>query len=383
MSRPENQARVPWGACWPLILYFFLTFTIAASVFFVDQKNFGLASQEPSDSQPAPLKVLQSYVTTLLSLSLTMLRFMGALSVGTITWRCIYFLMGKEEGIPLKDIKWILGFGLPTRSQRTQRPAVFLVAAILLTAFPSQFSSPILTGSISWVPSTYLVQGLERVTGIPSATPGDAWKDYRTHTAIVNVVAQQAAGLASAAWGNPDNSTVGTMVRVLPTIRLPDGAELASVLTPYFKIDSVEWVQDAATVSNSQIDQLFSRNRFIPDGNAEGPLFALIPDSEWGPTMGNTTFPHASIQSKTSTLVVLLDHFPSKSSNTCSHTTRYFGEIPPEIGVSRPFEYVADSTNCYAFASVTYQPEQQTVLNVDYPIVSFSAILLSSRCRRM
>jgi len=350
-----NQARV-W---WPLILYFFLTLAIAAFViFFVDQNSFS-TSRKPSVRQAdgsvafMGFTFLQSDVTTLVSFSLIVLRIVGLLSVKRTTWQCVHFLMRKREGISLGLIKWILGFGLPTRSQGTQRAALAIVAAILLTVLPSKFSSPILTGSISWDPSTYSVLGIKPVTGIPLATHGVAWTSYHKDDGAVNVVIQRAAGLASMAWGNT-NSTPESMARVLPMLRhdLASGSELANVTVPYFAIDGLEWVQDvAANVTRAQIDLVRNyRSNFIYFIKAAGPTFALIPNNSQISAMDNLTFPHPSIQSDTSILGVCVDNLPLNA--TCTHSTAYCGEISPKIDLY-PIRS-PNSTYCVAFARVTY-----------------------------
>ena len=339
------------------MLYFFLSLTIAAFVFFVvDQKSFS-TSRRPSvpqaDGSVALMGhvVLQSDVTTLLSSSLVVLRILGVSSVRKTTWQCVQFLVRKEEGIPLGIIKWILSFGLPARSKGTQRAALAIVAAILLTVLPSTFSSPILTGSISWDPSTYSVLGLKPITGIPLATDGVAWTSYHKDAGAVNVVIQRAVGLASVAWGNT-NSTPQSMVRVLPMLRqdLPSGSELANVTAPYFAIDGVEWVQDvAANVTCAQIDLVRNYHSKFIDFEVDGPTFALIPDDAPSP-IDNLTFPHPSIQSNTSIVGVFVDNLPPNA--TCTHTTRYCGEISPKIDLY-PFHY-PNRTTCGAFARVTY-----------------------------
>lgn len=169
-----------------------------------------------------------------------------------------------------------------------------MFAIILLAAFPAQFSSPILTGSITWKSSELLVNGDTPINGISISTEGIDWVQYQKYGwVIADTIVQRANAIADVAWGGniqDDASTTTTMTlpkRVLPTTQyLPVGSMLANTTTPYFIIDTFDWVRDPQ-VSYS----LYQRTWSLPDildqaspfRNAEGPFVSLVPNTSWTP----------------------------------------------------------------------------------------------------
>jgi len=366
----ENRTIPRILATWPLVVHFILTIVVATVMFTnVNNHYFGITTRRPDVPQVNGSVthwhyiLLQTDVTTAVSFSQTAMRAMGTLWTVPMAWRCIYILL-ELEGISLAEINRILTWSLPI----TKIGGRSMFAIILLAAFPAQFSSPILTGSITWKSSELLVNGDTPINGISISTEGIDWVQYQRYGwVIADTIVQRANAIADVAWGGKiqdDASTTTTMTlpkRVLPTTQyLPVGSMLANTTTPYFIIDTFDWVRDPQ-VSYS----LYQRTWSLPDildqaspfRNAEGPFVSLIPNTSWTPSPH--PFPQPTIVSETRNLMILVDRTYNTTNTTgCrSRTTKYLGYIPQEI-ILEPM-YQADNdirvTNCYAFATVRYR----------------------------
>ena len=365
----EDNTTTRIRAVWPLITHFILTFVIAVVVItLIDHHSFSITSRWPdviqADASVTRLgfTLLQSDITTALSSSLTMTRFVAVLWTASTVWRCIFILLEKE-GIDLRDIAWMLHWGLPARLKGT----TFLqIAVILLASFPIQFSSPILMGSITWKPSEFSVVGDKLVTGISVSTYGYEWDQYSRYTPqIGDTVIQLGTGIADIAWGKDGDDTASSIKRVLPTTRpLPTGAILNNVTVPYFVVDAFEWIENP----DIAISQIWSTddagNHFNPFMNAEGPYVGFFPvNGTWGPSPSSDAgLPQPTIMSETRILVTLVDRvFNTTNTTGCTNrTTRYYGEIASDISLVPAFYEDPPSsssgvTNCYTYARVTYR----------------------------
>ena len=363
-------------ATWPLAVHFFLTLLIAAVMCtVVNRHNFSITSRRPEVMQAdgsvtrMGYTLLQTDVTTALSFSQTIIRSIGAMWTAPMMWRCIYILL-EEEGLSLTDIGWMLKWHLPAKLRGTKMTTVVVIAIIILFSIPSNLSSPILTGSITWRPVEYHVSGLIPVEGIAVATDGMNWDFYTKYTSALSTpILQQGAAFADMSWGRDNNSAIAasSMKRVLPsTQNVPIGSILDNVTVPYFIVDEFTWTPDQSAPAAFTAAILNSTNptTFNPFLDAEGPYVALLPDGKkFGPSLADDApFPNPTIVSKTTSLMVLVDRiFNSTNTTACSHTgTLYFGDVPPELTLYPYFQAATPPdnpsvTNCQTYANITYR----------------------------
>lgn len=133
---------------------------------------------------------LQSDISTVLSIALTLMRTTAAMWTAATTWRCVFILMEKT-GISLRAIHWMTTYRLPAKNMTWQG---FTVAIILLAVFPAQYSSPIVTGSVTWEPA---LQG-GRPVDVSFSSYGDKWVNYKRWRAdTVPAMELAATGVAS------------------------------------------------------------------------------------------------------------------------------------------------------------------------------------------
>ena len=353
-GRHEDKTRLWVQAVMPLVGHFIFIIGIAAFVFFyIDDQLFNISFRAPPVTQfdgsisHAASRPLQSDITTTLSIALTLMRTTAAMWTAATTWRCVFVLM-EGTGISLKAINWMTTFRLPAKP-KTWRGVI--VAIILLAAFPSQFSSPILTGSITWEPALNLVRGSQPAVNISLSSDGQPWSLYNTWINNIEAALLIAAGMADTAWGN-SNDDKATMKRVLHSSQnLPINSTLNNVTVPYFTVDAFEWIKDPdSTLGDHEKGAFWLPGVSKPQVSATLTM-GLIPDMKWGPSL-NSTFPSPTMVSETRILAIL--YFHGEANESC--TGEGYFDVPADVKFYKGVYTAAGVTftNCMAYARVAY-----------------------------
>jgi hypothetical protein len=385
----ESRIRTRFLAIWPLVTHFILTNLVAAVMLtYVNNHYFSITTRTPDVRQADgsvthwQYTLLQTDVTTALSFAQTVMRFVGALWTVPTVWRCIYILL-ELESVSLAEINWMLTWSLPTARMGGQ----IMVAIILLAAFPAQFSSPILTGSITWRSSRLLTNGTMSVGGISVSTDGPAFAQYwLIPPNAVDTIIPRAVAIADIAWGGRANtSSTPLPKRVLTSAQhVPLGSTLKNATTPYLIIDALDWIRDPK-VSHALFQDGHGRwfpqdfplaQIFTPFSNwTDNPFVALVPDHNWWGIVTHQ-WPQPTIVSETRTMMLVADRIlNATSTTTCSRNSGYLGYIPPEIILEADFqqgrEPMPSFTICFAYANVTYRAGVVTCnnCNISAPMV--------------
>ena len=301
---------------------------------------------------------LQSDITTSLSFALNVMRIVSGMWTASMAWRCTFVLMEKT-GVSLKDIRWIATYNMPAELSARRGITIMIIAIILILAFPSQLSAPILTGSITWAQGANMVLGDQPVTDISLASDGAPWSDYRTYKEVVSAMSAKALGIADTAWSGHEVGT--TMKRVLrSTTNLPVNSTLNNVTIPYFTVDAIEWIKDPALNASDPANQITQHDidatqPGLPGSNspyfAAALVTALIPDGGWGPP-NSTGFPSPTTISETRTLWALYSQISSNT--TCGPSSySFFGGLPSDVNFYADLQEIGYII-CIAFARVTY-----------------------------
>ena len=332
----ESRTRIWLWAILPLILHFVSILTLTAFLTtYVDRNDFNIDSRKVF-SKFTPL---QSDITTAISSGIAIYRVFAAGWSTAMVWRSIFLLMG-EGGITIEQINSLLTWQIHLHPRYKPSRFGFLVSIILLSAVPSQFSGPILTGSITWSSSYHLTKG-ERVTRITSASSGDqdnlAFWFSQTNLPVVPLGISFVPGLASIAWlGSLEQKR--TMKRVIRFIHhLPINSTLNNVTLPYFAISKLEWISDPMKV----IPQIVNLSMDLDWNSFKLPGgFALTPDS-WG-GVSESPSPSPGVLSETRIIVGVY----ATDSDSCA--SEEFGDLPANIG----FNLAQDI--CLIYGRVTY-----------------------------
>lgn len=351
--KPKRGFRTWASTLWPLILHLVGVIGILAlMICYVDERHFNLTERRPRVplangttvrlSQYVPL---QSDVTTFLSSALVTLRMVTAAWAGSLCWRSAFFLMEKI-GLGYRDLDWMIGYGVLTPTIYDKHLLRFRISFILFAVISAQSSSPILTGSIAWLPSSQPV-ALQSNPALDVAVTAEGreglWNEYMQAVERREWTARQAAGLASVAWGRDVERDV--MKRVLPSAAgLNINSTVANVTLPYFLVASLEWIPNPLSIAPDQRDMTKIMASLSAFGDPK-PLLpgtaVLIPNAPWQVIAP----PSPSVTSETRMLVLTVD-WPSGSCQP--DNLQIFSPLPLGINL------LEDRGACYAFAWVTY-----------------------------
>lgn len=344
---------------WSLVLHCLVSLGIAGSmIYYVDGRYFNITERRPwvplADGTTERLTQyvpLQSDVTTFLSGSLVVLRLIAASWAGSLCWRGAFVLM-ERTGLRRRDLDWMLSYGIFTPFAYTRHSLVFCIGGIMLVTLFAQATSPLLTGSITWAPSSRLAElasnSAVKVSVALNLNPR-WWSDYAGWDLRRKWTVLQAAGICNTAWGGGFER--GVLKRVLPsTSGLNINSTIANVTLPYFSVNSLEWILDPmGTLSLDEIDVFNNPKLNVSDDmNPLRPTsgtLAFLPDTAWSPR----PFPSPSIVSETRTLVLRTSFIAKESDYPCGrNNSSAFKSLPPTMG------FVRHGSFCFAFAKVAY-----------------------------
>ncbi|KEP46979.1 putative transmembrane protein, partial [Rhizoctonia solani 123E] len=327
MSPPRQEASSskdsPWESGWrawintilSLAVHLFLALLIAIFVgYYVDDNYFNLHDRLPWTSltdvngekvrwdRHAPL---QLDITTIVSALLVILRWAIASWTVAFKWRSAFLLVG-TNGLRRRSLKQIVRFGLLLPRASIGGPLALFIGVTLFLNTVGQSLSPLLTGSISWVPFNTLARPLTNTTiSVPVASPTDEWDRYQKWEEWRQRVTVQAAGFVTSAWQPGDPK--GALKRTLHSATgLDVNSTITNVTLPYFSVTSLEWISNTThDISSYQKDvDKFWRNIGVGYSSAltvPGTV-AMIPDQN--STWQNGSFPSPQIRSETRMLVI-------------------------------------------------------------------------------
>lgn len=342
----------------PLVLHGVVAIVIAVLMLcYVDGNHFNIKEWRPqlllangTTVQWVRRAPLQSEITTSISSSLAILRLITAAWLGPLSWRCAFILM-ENAGMQPRQLFMMIGYGIPLPRKGEQGISLF-IWVILAIALPVHIISPVLTGSVTWVPH-YQRMDVTADSTVSIHTLGTdsdrQWSQWNTYPPRREWTAIQAGGLASLAWGrDPQNDA---LKRVLPSsFLLAVNSTISNVTVPYFSVTKIEWIEDPGRKLTSEqlaVTQSGCSKTILYQGT-ECPLYrlpgtlALIPDTPSAWT--NRSYTSPSIVSETR-LMVFYAYWRGQNDSPC---LPYLDDLHPNIGLH------LDANECWAFAWVTY-----------------------------
>ncbi|CUA69236.1 hypothetical protein RSOLAG22IIIB_08360 [Rhizoctonia solani] len=241
------------GSLWALVLHHVLSIGVTILVLtYVDGHHFNVAQRSPPvhtarGTYKAPFNPLQSDVTTALSSAIVVLKCALMAWVTPLIWRVAIFLM-ERRGLARRDLKVLLRYGVLTPGVYRKDFSTLVIGPLLITCMVANFSSPILTGSISWVPSNQLAHNLPMPirtlgfnhieAGIYKALP----TRYRNSSSVRGGYVTEGAGRVAIGWGR--NKDTGVLKRVSPAVdSLAINSTVENVTLPYFQVHSIRWIK--------------------------------------------------------------------------------------------------------------------------------------------
>ena len=305
------------------------------------------------------IKLLQSDITTVISLLASATRAAAAWWAGTLLWRCAFMFMEKSE-ITLAGFSKVISGGITATlslSHVSSRRNWLLVYAIIFICFVMDYFSAILTGSITWRPAFILVDGVVPLTNLTEGVPGLDISFYRSQQLLASQVIELAASLAVVSWGvtntnslnlpMPSNLTRRAIIQAA-NLHLPPNSTLETILLPYFTVENFEYITDpASTLSLQQWSLLNDSSPYNPYLLGEG-FAALFPDGSWGP--GSSTTLPSPVRVSESRILGIQVESPSVPGCTPLANSMMPQNITPYLTsiINSPFY------SCFIFANMTY-----------------------------
>ncbi|RDW58615.1 hypothetical protein BP6252_13091 [Coleophoma cylindrospora] len=238
---------------WPLPLHVALVISLSAILFISIDGNDFLASNVPqgiadvqSDSLP---RIYQSGITTSISAALVAIRLVAGSWVGVLGWRMCFCIL-ERNGASLGQTSRTIRFRLPplTRKPVQHHTDGGLTFTILLwltcvCVIPWQFSAPLLSGAVSWVPKTTLINAAN-MTNITTPGPGRRWHELNDFQNNRYHAVLSAVGIASQASSVNFNASLSPIYRRrIPSISgLQLNSTFENITMPYFAISSLQWM---------------------------------------------------------------------------------------------------------------------------------------------
>ncbi|KAG8757005.1 hypothetical protein FRC11_004847 [Ceratobasidium sp. 423] len=389
-----------WSAGWPLALQFVLALgTAAFVVFYIDGTHFNIHERRPViplvDGRHVPSSdytPLQTDITSTVSVFLGLLRLVTGMWAGSVCWRGAFLLM-TGDGLRHKDLERIAGYELLSPSTALRGGRRLLLGTVLLINIVAPLLAPVLTGSITWTPSSTSPQHSPDATiGIPVASIGQSWQSFKSSDAWRGRITARAASLATTAWGRANETH--TLKRVLPTTSqgLNINSTVANITIPYFSVTNITWLsnpQKELTGHQKNVDS-FRNDLGVTPGLSSTHLlipgtFAFIPDDNttWGtdapsPDALPTSFAVSEtriIVIQTSNWGLFQDSFDLEATRWISIVFDWFSGLmglnqtqnldsqQQECGLKNAnisglpesIGFLPVLNRCYAFAQVTYQ----------------------------
>ncbi|KAG8815216.1 hypothetical protein FRC17_000828 [Serendipita sp. 399] len=308
----------------------------------------------------------QSDITTLISLSSTLTRFLGSICCGIACWRAAYILL-EREGLTLADLEGLVT--LPFLRPWPWGTYRLMISFIVLLFLSSELYSPILNGSVAWKAAMSPAATKQVLRGLTEAS-GQLVNLPQTREGRIGLVSRSVAQIAAASSGRSDSPSSqrlpveggaypSELWRIEKAVReLPVNSTLANITLPFFVIDSLEWIPDPEQTLDPTMLNVVNWdsgliNYSIPispmDASAPGYV-ALFPNTSPATTVDIQTQDLTPTTAIGSYYVVLKLGGPS-SGGTCQggHTGQFFDSVPPEVKPYPPLGIYM----CVAFARVS------------------------------
>ncbi|CAE6422881.1 unnamed protein product [Rhizoctonia solani] len=334
-----------------------LIYALDGHYFHLDrQPRVKLADGTQLSGQLGRNNILQSDITTILSVALVLLRWIAAFWAVPLCWRVIFLLAGRS-GLLRRDIRWVTSYGVLPPAAYLRHSHNMVLGLVLLFTLAPYPSSPLVTGSVSWVPSSSTLELVSHPTiNISGSVNSELVSGGRTQgpTFSTGVVIN-----LNTAW-NQDVEP-GVLKRVVPlAAQLNINSTIDRVPLPFFAANKVEWFSKPAVEERvyQAIDSLANSTRFRPfieQMSQPGAIGLII-----------TNYSALMNPPESPTLPLLINvarkrQYNFNSYDVCNSSTTFLPNdtTVPNFRLERIFGNFATSTlfldGCYVYANVSYQ----------------------------
>ncbi|KAL5638594.1 hypothetical protein ACGC1H_005308 [Rhizoctonia solani] len=222
-----------------------LTYALDGRHFHLDrQPRVKLADGTYQSGSLGRNNILQPDMTTILSVALLLLRWVAAIWAAPLCWRVIFLLAGRN-GLRHRDIRWVSSYGVLPPATHFRHSRNLLLGLVLLFTLAPYPASPLVTGAVSWVPSSSTLDLLSHpvihITGPAEPSPElEAGGGVQGPTFSTNLVIN-----LNTAWSQEVEH--GIFKRVIPSAaQLSINSTVENVFVPFFVATKIEWFPKAA-----------------------------------------------------------------------------------------------------------------------------------------
>ncbi|KAK1758147.1 hypothetical protein QBC47DRAFT_295083 [Echria macrotheca] len=405
----KATGRHPWlqSASQWYLLFLYLIFTLLltlAMTLWLDGKSFLVAGRSaPSNLAGRPV-LDQSEVTTIVSVCLVIARVMCTAWQGLSAWRCVFILLEKT-GLSLCEASCIAWWRLPafsllwsrTHWRCTGQSLVRSTAVlVLILAWPAQFASPLVSGSISWIPSNSYAPSNDTLL-LGTASSADPWGWYGNYSDVREGLVKVSAGLAATtATGSTSNNANNDIPVVRPARRMarqlgsfPKGSAAHNATVPIFQIESFKWVSDFTKLPlgiygaiKDQYSGFLNISRDdgpLAGGQAQNGTTALLKGETWEqPDLHSLPVPHHFIGTKYAAIYVLWDWNHGQGSHwNCSTGDSVFDPLPAGLQMINN-AWATNYSDCIAVAELHIRAGVTQCRQAERPFLSSEPDCLAS-----
>ncbi|KAB5592157.1 Transmembrane protein [Ceratobasidium theobromae] len=361
VSARKNTA-IDWlKTLWPLVIHFLITILITILVlvyisgrdFFIDERRPSATLADGTRIQTNRYVPLQSDITTIVSATIVVLNWAALGWATALYWRSSFLIMEKA-GLRRRDLEWITSSGVIHPTAYFRRGFMSFIGFLLLLTLVPQYTSPLLTGSISWVPSSITAQiSYENPMNFSVSAVSlevertnflSTWVDWKKE-----MILMQASGFSNMAWNQKIEK--GVFKRVLPgASQLSVNTTVSNVTIPIFWVSNIEWLTNYTDAFPGRSFVLgFERMRTQAEKE-----FTLLRSRENAliiyPEPQNVTDDLSPLVLTETQTVIIRAFYDAKSEPRCPANDTLASRFPSNTN----YYWFKEAGSCLAFARVTY-----------------------------
>ncbi|CAE6463761.1 unnamed protein product [Rhizoctonia solani] len=345
---------------WSLALHCLGSLALAAGfIYWLDGRHFNIDREQlvplvdgtsislNTEWFRAPLHV-QPDVTTAISGLLRLLAIIADAWAASLCWRVIMLLAETSKaGLNRSEIEWVASYGTLPPLSHFRLSLNPILGIILLFTLARNVGSPILTGSVAWVPSNSILKLPDWLT-IPisgvNASSGASFDEVNTAAIRMNL-----ASILNTAWGTGVEE--GIFKRVIPSAGLLNvGSTIHNVTLPYFSITNITWLPNPPTDLTDRFKSMTGNDSAFPnlgEQMSQSGAIALLTNTTW---RDNNTH---GIQGTWTLLLNVVGSYRAYRKNATCDLDRTVLTRDPEV----PYQNgngTWDAPGCFAIANVSF-----------------------------
>ncbi|EDR01125.1 uncharacterized protein LACBIDRAFT_333513 [Laccaria bicolor S238N-H82] len=263
---------------------------------FIDGRTFNVNSRRPQYrdidgllSNATSYALLQSDITTAVSLAATFTRVVSGWWATGYIWRCIFVAM-ERGGISAKGVSQAISSWHPVLCHSTRKSNMVIIYIALFATFAIDYFSAVLTGSFIWEAADMQILGRIplRISNGTAGYPMNILLSDNWQSPVLSMASASAGIVWIPRLNSPldkpfPNTTFRRVIQEAPYI--PTNSTLAEVTMPYFAVDAFEWVQDPQVLTDTQISLLSETSEYNPFATLEditAMVGGFLPNVQWG-----------------------------------------------------------------------------------------------------